>query len=42
MNGKVGFRDDHDAADTEGAELVKDQLDNGGLGPLGRLGAWRL
>jgi hypothetical protein len=30
----MGLGDDHDAADAEGVELVKDDVDDGGVGPL--------
>ena len=33
MNGEVGFGDDHDAADAEGVELVKRDVDD--RGPAG-------
>src|SRR3970040_1749661 len=36
MDGEVGFRNDHDAADAEGAELVEMDADDGGFGDLGR------
>src|SRR5438046_5447427 len=38
VDGEMGFGDDDDSADAEGVELMEDDVDDGSLGPLPRLG----